>query len=112
LDLLAKPAARLRCIEPVGRDRRALEVIHLPAREERAGDFPLLACAIRGKNECALAGADEDSDAAHNLYAAFSMGTVTIQPMPKRSVTMPKQGDQKVLPMGICTWPPLANALK
>src|SRR3989442_1229143 len=65
LDLLAKPAARLRCIEPVGRDRRALEMIHLPTREERAGDFPLLACAIRGKNECALAGAHENSDAAH-----------------------------------------------
>lgn len=30
-------------------------------------------------------------------------GTVTIQPTPKRSATMPKQGDQKVLPSGICT---------
>ena len=27
--------------------------------------------------------------------------TVTIQPTPKRSVTMPKQGDQKVFPSGI-----------
>jgi hypothetical protein len=28
--------------------------------------------------------------------------TVTIQPTPKRSVTMPKHGDQHVLPRGIC----------
>ena len=36
--------------------------------------------------------------------------TVTIQPTPKRSVTMPKHGDQNVLPRGICTCPPSASA--
>src|SRR5262245_53326398 len=36
--------------------------------------------------------------------------TLIIQPTPKRSVTMPKHGDQKVLPSGICTCPPSASA--
>src|SRR5262245_59153343 len=36
--------------------------------------------------------------------------TLIIHPTPKRSVTMPKQGDQKVLVSGICTWPPSARA--
>jgi hypothetical protein len=38
--------------------------------------------------------------------------TPTIQPMPNRSVTMPKRGDQKVLSGGICTLPPSASAAK
>src|SRR5215510_15135786 len=45
------------------------------------------------------------------LSPAESYGaTLTIQPTPKRSATMPKRGDQKVLPIGICTWPPWDRA--
>ena len=65
LDLLAKPAAGLRSVEAIGIDGRALQMVDLPAREVRAADFPLLAPAIGGEDEGALAGADEDSDAAH-----------------------------------------------
>jgi hypothetical protein len=36
----------------------------------------------------------------------------TIHGMPKRSVTMPKPGDQKVFSYGIVTVPPWASALK
>src|SRR5947209_2343629 len=36
LNHLAKPAAALRSVQPIGVHGRALEVIHLPAREMRA----------------------------------------------------------------------------
>ena len=35
---------------------------------------------------------------------------MTIHPTPKRSATMPKRGEKKVLVSGICTWPPSASA--
>ena len=38
-------------------------------------------------------------------------GTITIQLTPNVSVTMPKHGDQKVLPSGMVTLPPLLSAL-
>ena len=38
--------------------------------------------------------------------------TITIHPMSKRSVTIPKHGDQKVFVRGICTLPPSARASK
>ena len=38
--------------------------------------------------------------------------TVIIQPIPKRSVTMPKRGEKNVLPIGIWIWPSLASASK
>src|SRR2546422_7068618 len=46
LDNLPKPAARLRGIDAVRLNRRAFEMIHLPARKMRAVDFPALALAI------------------------------------------------------------------
>ena len=46
------------------------------------------------------------------LWPAASGGSaITIQPMPKRSATMPKRGEKNVLPSGICTCPPSASAL-
>ena len=47
LDDLAEPAAGLRRINPVWIHSRALEMIHLPAREVRSADVPILALAIR-----------------------------------------------------------------
>src|SRR5712691_8484469 len=41
LDNLPKPAAGLRRVNAVRLDRRAFEVIHLPAREVRSADFPI-----------------------------------------------------------------------
>jgi hypothetical protein len=38
--------------------------------------------------------------------------TFTIQATPKRSITMPKRGDQNVWPRGIWIWPPAASAAK
>ena len=47
------------------------------------------------------------------IHAACSLlMTLIIQAMPKRSVSMPKRGDQKVLVSGICTWPPSDSAAK
>ena len=39
------------------------------------------------------------------------MLTMTIHVTPKRSATMPKRGENKVLVSGICTCPPSASAL-
>lgn len=38
-----------------------------------------------------------------------ALATLTIHGVPKRSVTMPKPGDQKVLVKGMPTWPPSAR---
>src|SRR5439155_1395197 len=65
LDDLPEPAARLRCINAIGVSRRAFEVIHLPARKMRTADIPLLALAVRRKNECAFACTYEYSYCAH-----------------------------------------------
>ena len=46
------------------------------------------------------------------LWPAASGGSaITIQPMPKRSATMPNRGEKNVLASGICTCPPAASAL-
>src|SRR5687767_13876744 len=44
-------------------------------------------------------------------HEGISWGTMTIQCTPKRSATMPKQGEKKVLVSGITTFPPSARAL-
>ena len=62
---LAVPAGRLRRIQPVGISRRALEVVHLPAREERALDLPVVARPVRRENERTLACANEEPHSAH-----------------------------------------------
>src|SRR5262249_48423549 len=65
LDRLADPPDRLRGVESVGVGRRALDVEHLPAREVRPADAPVLALAVRGHDERALAGTYQESYAAH-----------------------------------------------
>ena len=42
LDQLPEPAARLRRIQPVRVNGRSLDVVHLPTREMRAADVPLV----------------------------------------------------------------------
>src|SRR5439155_6115066 len=65
LDDLSEPPARLRRVQPVRVDRRALEVVDLPTREVRAADIPPFALAVRRQDERALTGTDQDSYAAH-----------------------------------------------
>src|SRR5256886_1266714 len=65
LDDLSEPPARLRRVQPVRVDRRALEVVDLPPREVRATDVPPFALAVRCQDERALARADQDSYSAH-----------------------------------------------
>ena len=65
LNDLPEPTARLRCVNAIRINGRAFEMIHLPAREVRAGDFPILPRAIRRADERAFLCADQDSDFAH-----------------------------------------------
>src|SRR5205807_2082879 len=65
LDDLPEPPARLRRVQPIRIDRRALEVVDLPAREVRATDIPPFALAVRRQDERALARTDQHSYSAH-----------------------------------------------
>src|SRR5271165_1777455 len=76
LDDLPEPAARLRCVKPVGIGGRSLEMVDLPAGEVRAADFPVLALAVGGKNECAFACAGENPDCAHVFLLCRGQGPV------------------------------------
>src|SRR5437763_12621539 len=55
LDDLPEPTARLRRVQPVRVHGRAFQVVNLPAGEVGAADVPLLALAVRGQYERALA---------------------------------------------------------
>ena len=61
LEDLAEPAAGLRDVDAVGIYGRAFHVVDLPAREVRAGDFPVVTFAVRRENECAFARSDQDT---------------------------------------------------
>src|SRR5207245_10159690 len=65
LDDLPEPAARLRRVAPVRIGRRSLDVVDLPPREVRTLDVPFPALAVRGQDEGALPGADQDSHSSH-----------------------------------------------
>src|SRR5215469_10622277 len=65
LNNLSEPAAGLRGINAVGIDRRSLQVINLPARKKRPAYTPLLAFAVRCKDECAFARAYQNSYSSH-----------------------------------------------
>src|SRR6267378_5307453 len=65
LDDLTEPAASLRSVDTIGINRRAFQVVHLPAREVRTTDIPFFALAIRCKNECALACTYKNSYSTH-----------------------------------------------
>src|SRR6266436_2297790 len=65
LNDLPEPSARLRSVDAIGINRRAFQVIHLPAREVRTTDIPFFALAVRCKNECALACTYKNSYSTH-----------------------------------------------
>src|SRR5450631_81047 len=65
LQNLAEPAACLRGVNPIRIHRLTLHVINLPAREVRAGNLPVFPFSVRGKNECAFARSNQDTNVAH-----------------------------------------------
>src|SRR3954447_4820712 len=65
LDHLPEPAAGLRRIEAIRVGGRALEVVHLPAREVGAADVPAVALAVRRQDERALARPHQYPYSAH-----------------------------------------------
>src|SRR5207302_1182977 len=72
LDDLPEPAAGLRRIQPVRVHGRALQVVNLPALEERATDVPPLALAVRRQDERPLACPHQNAYSAHpSLLAEF-----------------------------------------
>src|SRR5207302_1112108 len=73
LDGLPEPAAGLRRVQPIRLSGGALDVVDLPAREVGALHVPLLALAVRGQDEGALACANQYPYSAHPLLLpAFS----------------------------------------
>ena len=54
LDYLSEPAARLRCIQAIWVNRRALEVVDLPSGKVGAADIPVFALAVRRQDERTL----------------------------------------------------------
>jgi hypothetical protein len=64
LDQLAEPAGALGGIDPVRIGRRSLQVVDLPAREERSGDVPICAALVRGQDKGTLLRTDENSNSA------------------------------------------------
>src|SRR5215207_155149 len=62
---LAKPAARLRRIQPVGIAWRPGDVIDLPSGKMWAIDRPVFALLVRTQNESAFARTNENTDFAH-----------------------------------------------
>src|SRR5207237_6486967 len=65
LDDLPEPTAGLRRVNPIRIDWRSLEMVHLPARKERAADIPVFALSIRCQNECTLACSNQYPYRAH-----------------------------------------------
>src|SRR5262249_52706372 len=65
LDLLAEPATALRRVDAIRISGRALQVVNLPAREERAADLPLPALAVGCQDERAFACTYQDPYSAH-----------------------------------------------
>src|SRR3954470_2312277 len=65
LDDLTVPAGRLARVQPVRIDRRAFQVVHLPAREKGAFDVPGVPLPVRRQHESAFARADEEPHSAH-----------------------------------------------
>src|SRR5258708_104486 len=81
LNDLPKPTAGLGCIDAIRAHRRPLGVVHLPAGEVWAADVPLFALAVRGKNESALACANQYPYLAHR-----SLLLSKVRPLLKRTL--------------------------
>ena len=67
LHLLTKPTARLRGVEAVRINRRALEMVHFPPGKMRLAHGPIFALSIRGQDESAFARTHQQSYSAHGL---------------------------------------------
>src|SRR5690606_13691218 len=65
LDDLTAPARRLRRVDAVRIDRRALHVKDLPAGEEGSRNGPVVALAVRRQDESPFSSADQDSYCRH-----------------------------------------------
>src|SRR5215472_312049 len=65
LNHLARPAAALRGIDPVGISRRSLDVVDLPTAEERPLYVPHFALAVRGENKGTLSRTGKNTHTAH-----------------------------------------------
>src|ERR1700694_3171217 len=86
LNDLPEPAGVLGGIDPVGVDRRPLDVVDVPAGDVRSADVPLLALGIRCHHECALVRPNQYPNSAHasllpesSLRALREYGTPPIQ---------------------------------
>lgn len=88
----------------IGQAAFALLLIHQPGAlvtlPRLAGGVELLGGAA-GRYHYRYGDSDSQNVGVHAVCSAPT--TLIIQAMPKRSVSMPKRGDQKVLVSGICT---------
>ena len=138
LDDLPEPTAGLRRIQPVPIDRRTLDMIDFPSAEIGFADVPALAFAVRSQNEGALGVPTKTrtplmlpsllkftkrmpASVAFRQWVCGAMlagreyrrqqgAAWIIQRTPKRSATIPKPGEKKVLASGMATCPPSLRA--
>src|SRR5262245_35543984 len=68
---LAEPVARLRGVDAIGIDRRALQMVELPSAELRGADLPAVALAVRREDECAFARTHEQSYSTHDRFSSL-----------------------------------------
>ena len=73
---LAVPAGGLRRVQAIRVGRRALQVVHLPAREERALDVPVVARPVRGHDERSLTCPYEKPHLAHRSLPLSSVRSI------------------------------------
>src|SRR5690242_15389785 len=76
LNDLAVPAGGLRCVQPVRIGRRPLQVVHLPPREQRAFDAPVITRSVRRHDERALPRAHEEPNSAHGFLLLRSRTSI------------------------------------
>jgi hypothetical protein len=80
LDDLPEPSARLGGVDPVGIHRRPLQMVHLPAGEQRAPHLPGLPLSIRRQDERPLLRPHQDSNPAHRCLLSFGHGFASRPP--------------------------------
>src|SRR5882762_1500298 len=85
LDLLPKPAAGLRCIQPVGINGRAFQMVNFPASKERAADNPPLPLPIRRQDESTFPRTHQHPYSAH-LILLFEFELKKMRALPFHSM--------------------------
>src|SRR5438105_12447325 len=73
---LAVPAGGLGRVQPVRIGRRGVEMVHLPAREQRALHVPIATRPVRRQDESAFPGAHEKPHSAHRFPPCRSRTTI------------------------------------